>query len=143
MVVPGEGSTLLALQRATHATLNAIIEELADGSLGPAEANVLATLADGAPRTASDLAVQVGSRPTTMTSVLDRLAGRGLIERRAHPADRRAIQVELTAAGRKTAASVREAFERVEGRALADLNASTIATLRAALDKLAEVGHAH
>jgi MarR family transcriptional regulator, organic hydroperoxide resistance regulator len=138
-VASNSTSTLLALQRATHATLHAIVDELADSSTGPAEANVLATLADGAPRTASELAAQVGSRPTTMTSVLDRLTGRGLIERRPHPADRRAVQIELTAAGRAMAATVRDAFERIEERALAGLDASTIASLRGALDQLAEV----
>jgi MarR family transcriptional regulator, organic hydroperoxide resistance regulator len=137
------GSILLAVQRATHATLDAIADELGDRSLGPAEANVLATLSDGAPRTPSELAVQVGSRATTMTSVLDRLEARGLIGRGRHPVDRRAIQIELTAAGRKAAAMTREAFRRVAERALADLPESTLASLRAALDRMAEVRHGH
>ena len=137
-----DGSTLLALQRATHATLHAIADELPNASIGGAEANVLATLADGTPRTPSELAAQVGTRTTTMTSVLDRLEGRRLIRRRQHQADRRAIQVELTAAGRKAAATSRDAFRRVEAHALAGLPASTVTALRAALDRVAEVRHA-
>lgn len=134
-----DGSTLLALQRATHATLDAIAEQLGDASLGPAEANVLATLADGTPLTPSTLAAKIGSRTTTMTSVLDRLEARGLIARERHPGDRRAIQIELTASGRKAALSARDALRRVEARALAGLPASKVASLRAALDRMAEV----
>jgi DNA-binding MarR family transcriptional regulator len=138
-----DGSTLLALQRATHATLDAIASELADVALGPAEANVLATLADGVPRTASELAAGVGSRSTTMTSVLDRLERRGLIERGRHPDDRRAIWIELTASGRKLATTTRDAFRRVEEHTLADLSAAAISRLRDALDRMAEVRHVH
>lgn len=138
-MTPYDGSTLLALQRATHATLHAIADELADASIGAAEANVLATLADGTPRTPSELAMQVGSRTTTMTSVLDRLAGRRYIKREPHPVDRRAIQIELTAAGRKAASATQTAFQRVEAHALAGLPASTVTALRAALDRMAEV----
>lgn len=136
------GSTLLALQRATHATLDAIADELADASISAAEANVLATLADGTPRTPSELAAQVGSRTTTMTSVLDRLERRGFVKRGRHPADRRAIQIELTASGRRAATATRAAFRRAEARALAGLPASTIAALRTALDRMAEARHA-
>jgi DNA-binding MarR family transcriptional regulator len=141
-VVSHDGSVLLALQRATHATLHAISGHLGDTALGPAEANVLATLADGAPRTPSELAAEVGSRPTTMTSILDRLEGRELIARRRHPADRRALQIELTAPGRSAAAATRAAFQHVEERALQDLSASTITALRTALDRMAEVERA-
>jgi MarR family transcriptional regulator, organic hydroperoxide resistance regulator len=132
---------LLALQRATHATLDAIDAELADLAIGAAEANVLATLADGSPRTPSELAAQVGSRTTTMTSVLDRLEQRRFIRRGPHPTDRRAIQIELTAAGRRAATTTRAAFRRAEARALAGLPASTVAALRTALDRMAAVRH--
>jgi DNA-binding MarR family transcriptional regulator len=134
-----DGSTLLALQRATHATLDAIAEQLGDASLGPTEANVLATLADKTPRTPSTLAAAIGRRTTTMTSVLDRLEARGLIARARHPDDRRAIRIELTASGRKAAHAAREALRRVEERALAGLPAAKVAALRAALDWIAEL----
>jgi DNA-binding MarR family transcriptional regulator len=136
-VISHDGSTLLALQRATHATLQAIADELSDASIGPAEANVLATLADGPPRTPSELAAEVGSRTTTMTSILDRLEGRGLIQRSPHPLDRRAIRIELTKTGRKAATATRRAFGRVEARALAGLPAADVRSLRAALERMA------
>ena len=70
---------ILALQRATHATLHALARELAGRGLNSSETNVLAVLADGRPRAVGELAVATATRPTTLTSVLDRLAGRGLV----------------------------------------------------------------
>ncbi|HEY4024026.1 MAG TPA: MarR family transcriptional regulator, partial [Pseudonocardiaceae bacterium] len=72
-------SALLALQRATHASLHRLTSELTDLNLTAAEINALANLADGRPRIVSQLAAEVGSRPSTLTSVLDRLEGRGHI----------------------------------------------------------------
>ena len=45
----------------------------------------------------SELAAATGTRPTTLTSVLDRLERRGQISRGPAPGDRRAVLVELTA----------------------------------------------
>jgi MarR family transcriptional regulator, organic hydroperoxide resistance regulator len=140
--VPPDGwSALLALQRATHVTLDAAADELADLRLGAVELNVLANLADGTPRTASELAKAVGSRPTTMTSVLDRLEARGLLARHAHPRDRRALQIGLTANGRRTAAAVQRAFRTVERRALAGFSPAALDTFKRVLDALAGGGH--
>jgi DNA-binding MarR family transcriptional regulator len=58
-------------------------------------------------------------RRSTLTSVLDRLAGRGLILREASTLDRRTFLVSLTPSGRSLAARVHEALARVEARALA------------------------
>lgn len=132
---------LLRLQRATHVTLDAAAAELGDLRLGAAEMNVLANLADGTARTASELASAVGSRPTTMTSVLDRLEQRRLITRRADPADRRAIRIQLTAEGRRLGAAVRRAFRRVETRVLGRLPAATVAAFEEALAAMTGDGH--
>jgi MarR family transcriptional regulator, organic hydroperoxide resistance regulator len=141
-VANGDGwSALLALQRATHVTLEAVTEEIAGLKLGAAETNVLANLAVGGGRTISELSAAVGSRATTMTSVLDRLERRGLIARSPVPHDRRAIRIELTPDGRRAATAVRRAFRRVEKRALGDLPAQTLSALREALDALTGVQH--
>ena len=126
-------SIILALQRATHVTLTQIGRELADLHLSPSEINVLANLADGEDRTVTVLSQAVGSRPTTLTGVLDRLEGRALITRTAHPGDRRAVLVSLTPAGQETADRVRAAVSEVERRALAGLPPESVT---AALDVL-------
>jgi DNA-binding MarR family transcriptional regulator len=57
----------------------------------------------------------------TMTNRIDRLAERGLVERRPAPADRRGVLVRLTPEGRARVDSAMEDLLRVEGDFLADL----------------------
>ncbi|MFB6520488.1 MarR family winged helix-turn-helix transcriptional regulator [Streptomyces sp. NPDC056401] len=132
-------SALLALQRATHSTLQVLVAELAGLELTPSEINALANLADGHARTVSELGAAVGSRPTTLTSVLDRLARRGLITRGTRQGDRRVVLIELTETGRTTAAAIVEAVTDLEHRTLGRLSADEIAGLRAGLEALTEV----
>jgi DNA-binding MarR family transcriptional regulator len=132
-------SALLALQRATHATLQVLAAELVDLDLTASEINALANLADGRGRTVSELGAAVGIRPTTLTSVLDRLERRGHISRGARPGDRRVVLIELTASGQATAGTIREAIVALEARALATLPATALAGFRDALDALTEV----
>jgi DNA-binding MarR family transcriptional regulator len=133
-------SALLVLQRATHATLHLLSEQVAELGLTPAEVNALANLSDGSPRTVSALGRLVGAAPTTLTSVLDRLERRGHVTRDRHPSDRRAVVVELTPDGLRAARTIQQAIGRLERRALAGLDAEAISGLRAGLDALAEVG---
>ena len=102
-MVISEQSALIALQRATHATLHVLAAELADLDLTVSEINVLANLADGRSRTVSELGAAVGARPTTLTSVLDRLERRGHITRGSRAGDRRSVLIEFTPSGRRTA----------------------------------------
>ena len=137
--MPSEWSALLALQRATHATLHVLSAELADLDLTASEINVLANLADGRGRTVSELGAAVGSRPTTLTSVLDRLERRGHITRGTRPGDRRAVLIELTSSGQLAATTIRQAIAGLEHRALGGLPDDAIASLRAALQAMTEV----
>lgn len=138
-MISDDESILLALQRATHATFEALASELGDLTLPASELNVLANLADTGRRSVSALAAEVGSRATTMTSTLDRLERRGFLQRRPHPDDRRSSVAELTTTGRRAARRVRIAMGAVEDDALAELSPAERDTLRRALDALAAV----
>lgn len=133
-------SALLALQRATHATLQLIATELVDLDLTASEINALANLADGQGRTVSQLGAAVGSKPTTLTSVLDRLERRGHVTRTTRAGDRRSVLIELTESGRDTAAVITHAFAEIERRALGDLPAEAIAGFHAVLNALTKEG---
>ena len=137
--VPSGWSALLALQRATHATLQVLSAELVDLDLTASEINALANLADGRGRTVSELGAAAGTRPTTLTSVLDRLERRGHITRGTRPGDRRAVLIELTSSGRRAATTIRRAIADLEHRALDGLPPDAVAGLRAALQALTEV----
>jgi MarR family transcriptional regulator, organic hydroperoxide resistance regulator len=129
---------LVLLQRATHVTLQVLGTELADLGLTASELNVLANLADGQPRTVSEIGVAAGVRPTTLTGVLDRLSDKGLLTRAARSGDRRAVEISLTAAGARNAARVAKAFEAVEVRALGGVPASAVKQARRVLKALAD-----
>jgi MarR family transcriptional regulator, organic hydroperoxide resistance regulator len=129
---------VLALHRAAHLTVHALAAELAALDLTGSEINALANLADGRSRTVSELAVATGTRPTTLTSVLDRLERRGHITRGSRPGDRRAVLIELTPSGGRTAATVLQAITGLERRALATLPPGAVSALRTALHALTE-----
>ncbi|MEV5375565.1 MarR family transcriptional regulator [Streptomyces nondiastaticus] len=51
------------------------------------------------PMTMRELAERMACEPSNATFVIDKLEGRGLLERRPHPTDRRAKQLVLTGEG--------------------------------------------
>jgi MarR family transcriptional regulator, organic hydroperoxide resistance regulator len=139
-VIPDDHpGVITALHQATHATLHVLGARLASLGLTASEQTVLAVLADGRPRAVGGLAAAAGTRPTTLTSVLDRLAGRQLLTREVDPADRRSFLIGLTPAGRRTASTVRAAVTELEHRALGPLTPGQIAGFRAVTKALTEV----
>jgi DNA-binding MarR family transcriptional regulator len=133
------GSTILALHRATHATLHALTTRLADLDLPAADINVLANMADGAGRTVGALATATATRPSTLTSLLDRLARRGYIVRQNDPGDRRSFVVVLTPDGQAAAQRAAEAIADLERQALATVTPAQRAGFHALIDALTEV----
>lgn len=129
---------ILRLQQATHATLHLLATELAELDLTPSDLNALGNLSDGTARTVSELGAAVGSRPATMTGILDRLERRGLISRAARPGDRRAVQIQLTPDGERAAAQIRRTLQAVERRALAGLPPEAVDGARAVLRALTD-----
>jgi DNA-binding MarR family transcriptional regulator len=132
-VAVDQSEIILGLQQAAHATLQALTGELAGLRLSGAELNILAVLADGRARAVGELAAATATRPTTLTSVLDRLEDKGHVVRVPTPADRRSYAISLTGDGRRAAAAVDAAVRRLEQRALADLSDTDLAGFRAVL----------
>ena len=134
------GSVILRLQQATHATLHLLATDLAELGLAASDINALGNLADGVARTVSELGTAVGTKPATMTGILDRLERRGLITRAARPGDRRAVVIGLTEDGAEAATRIRRTMDDLERRALADLPAEAVDAARAVLRALTGAG---
>jgi DNA-binding MarR family transcriptional regulator len=132
-------SAILALHRATHATLHALTARLADLDLPAADINALANLADGTGRTVGALATATATRPSTLTSLLDRLARRGYIVRETDPGDRRSFVVRLTPDGQAAAVRAAGAIGELERQALATVTPQQRAGFHAVIDALTEV----
>jgi DNA-binding MarR family transcriptional regulator len=133
------GPLVLALHRATHATLGALQAALADLDLTASEINALANLADGRARSIGELAADTATKPTTLTSVLDRLARRGYIERQLDPADRRSFLVSLTDDGRQAAGAAQTAADDIERAVLATVTSADLAGFRTVTRAILEV----
>jgi MarR family transcriptional regulator, organic hydroperoxide resistance regulator len=67
--------------------------------LAPAQARALHELDLERPISMRELAERLKADPSNVTGLIDRLEARGLVERRAHPSDRRIKGLALTAAG--------------------------------------------
>jgi MarR family transcriptional regulator, organic hydroperoxide resistance regulator len=127
---------VLALHRTTHYTLHALGSALADLSLGAAEINALANLADRGALSVRELGAETGTRATTLTGVLDRLESRGYLTRELDATDRRSFRLPLTEAGQAVAARVHAAVADIERDALAGLSATQIAGFHAVITAL-------
>src|SRR5262249_22542516 len=102
LVVEGIVDRIVGLSRRLHREMD---ETLDDFGLNTGESKVLGILwRAGAPHRASPGALAKIEEPSrgAMTNGLDRLEEAGLVRRLPDPADRRAVQVELTDKGRQT-----------------------------------------
>jgi MarR family transcriptional regulator, organic hydroperoxide resistance regulator len=113
---------LTALHRAAHVTVHVLGAELAHLGLNASEQNVLAVLADGQVRSVGELAAATGTKPSTLTSVLDRLERQGHLERDVDYGDRRSVLIAPTRSGQEVAAAVHAASAALESSALASLS---------------------
>jgi DNA-binding MarR family transcriptional regulator len=129
---------VLALQRATHRTLQVLSFSLADLSLSAAEINVLANLGEGGTLNVRQLSERTGTRASTLTGLLDRLENRGFVTRELDPGDRRSFRLPLTEAGQAAAARVLAAIADLEREALARLDAAQLAGYHAVINALQE-----
>jgi DNA-binding MarR family transcriptional regulator len=130
---------LLALQRATHRTLQALGAALGELGLSAAEINVLANLGERGTLNVRQLSAQTGTRASTLTGILDRLENRGYLSRELDPADRRSFRLPLTGAGRAAATQILAAMAELEHHTLAGLSADQVAGYHAVIAALEEV----
>jgi len=72
----------------------------------------------------------------TLTGILDRLETMGLVERKPHPEDRRAVLVCLTPKGKKLAGELRKTMEQANREFLQTLTAKEEAAFKSLLNKV-------
>lgn len=78
------------------------------------EGHLLTYLLSYAPCPVSELHQVFGFKRSTLTSMLDRLAAQGLIDRTVHPSDRRSWMIGCTPKGKSHARKLRAALESFE-----------------------------
>lgn len=112
-------------------------ERLAPLGLQPRHFGLLTHLSQADGQTQQRLADTMGIHRNVMVGLIDDLEDRGLVQRRRHPADRRAHAVHLTAAARDLLVQAQQAADEHDAELLAPLHDADRACLIALLQRVA------
>jgi DNA-binding MarR family transcriptional regulator len=107
-----------------------------DGDAHPRDASLLATLQAQGPLSQQQLAAALGVNRTAMVKLIDRLEGRGLVERARNPDDRRAYLLLPTRAGTQTLAEMLPRMARADAELTEPLSPAEHERLNALLRAL-------
>jgi MarR family 2-MHQ and catechol resistance regulon transcriptional repressor len=99
----------IVLSRCYHAVSQIAEHSVAEAGLGLSDFAALEALLHKGPLTITEIQAKVLLASGSMTAAVDRLESKGLVIRKATPADRRAKVLELTPQGRRV---VEAAFRR-------------------------------
>jgi DNA-binding MarR family transcriptional regulator len=117
-------------------------EHLETIGLTPRMWGALNVLAAESPVSQQQLGRAIGMDPSSMVATIDELERRGLVQRRPHPADRRAHALHITEAGRDTLAEGRKLSVRAQAELLAPLDKDEREQLHDLLLRLAKAAGA-
>jgi DNA-binding MarR family transcriptional regulator len=111
--------------------------QLAPLGVEPRHAGMLLRLAANEGKAQQAVGELIGLNPTQMVFLVDELEGRGFVERRRNPEDRRSYALYLTPAGRDMLSKVHEAGRVHQARLGASLNESEQEQLAQLLRRIA------
>lgn len=100
---------------------------------------LMATLERGVSMTQRELAQRMPSDPSTVRAMLVLLEKRGLVERAPHPEDSRALQVKLTAVGRRKFRLLWKAGDDIREQLYAGISEAQMAELVRQLRRIEEL----
>jgi DNA-binding MarR family transcriptional regulator len=107
----GQLGVVDALAQLSFVVQEALGRIAAEHGLSIIQTRLLGVVRDRSPGM-NDLARYLELDKSSVTGLVDRAERRGLVRRKASSADRRAVEVSITAAGRKVATRVEAEFER-------------------------------
>jgi DNA-binding MarR family transcriptional regulator len=112
-------------------------ERLEPLGLKPPHAGVLRVIEEADGLSQQALGERLGLFPSRLVGMIDDLEGRGLVERRDSPIDRRSYALYLTPAGRKALDDIRRVGHEHQDALCAGLDAEERAQLRDFLTRIA------
>lgn len=116
-------------------------EECGDFGITPVQFGLLTILDRKSPLDQVTLATEVGIDRSNVADVVARLEGRGLVERRANPSDRRTRLVSITEDGREFRQRVHKCMQIAQERFLAPLDEEERALFMKLLRELIEANN--
>src|SRR5438270_10569743 len=103
----GSGTHLWLVVMKAHRTLERLaIRSIEASEVGLSDFAVMEMLLHKGPQPVNEIGRRIELTSGAITTAVDRLESRGLVTREAHPGDRRARIVRLTAAGEDQAARI-------------------------------------
>ena len=128
------------VHRATH-RIGLYLDDLRERGLTQGEAHILGLLAHSGPANVAELHRGLAHKRSTLTSILDRLAKRGLITRAVGETDRRTFVVRPTAKGRKLAQRIQRHLSALERAVARRVNAADIRGFKKVVAALEQEAH--
>jgi DNA-binding MarR family transcriptional regulator len=124
------------LRRVSAILKSALEAEFEPLGLRTSEATLLMAVGESPGRTQAEIGRDLRIKPANMVPLVARLAAAGFLER--IPGARRAITLQLTAAGEAQLAAVRQALQRHEARITQSLSDADKAVVMRALTTIAD-----
>jgi MarR family transcriptional regulator, 2-MHQ and catechol-resistance regulon repressor len=126
----------LVLMKAHRALEGRAIASIESAKVGLSDFGVMELLLHKGPQPVNEIGRRISLTSGAITTAVDRLESRGLVTREAHPSDRRARIVRLTALGEKEARKVFASHKAAMDLAASTLSKSERTTLIQLLKKL-------
>jgi DNA-binding MarR family transcriptional regulator len=133
---PAAGLAFLLSQVGAHAAAR-FAERLEPLGLKPAHAGILGVIRQTDGLSQQALGEKLGAFPSRLVALLDELEGRGLVERRDSPTDRRSYALYLTEAGRAALEQIGRVGRAHQDALCAALDESERARLAGLLTRIA------
>jgi DNA-binding MarR family transcriptional regulator len=123
-------------RRATLVIIGRFLERMAVYELRPVDFSVLSLITHNAGITSRQLCTALSILPPNLVGMVNALEKRGLIARKPHPHDGRAVGLHLTAAGRALMADAEGTARALEDEVTVRLSATERKTLMRLLQKI-------
>jgi DNA-binding MarR family transcriptional regulator len=123
-------------RRAALAVIGVFLQRMAPFGLRPVDFSVLTLIAHNPGITSRQLCAALDILPPNLVGMIKSLDQRGLIERRAHPCDRRAQGLHLSSVGEQLQERAQDTVTRLESEVASRLSASELDTLKTLLHKV-------
>jgi DNA-binding MarR family transcriptional regulator len=123
-------------RRAALAVIGVFLQRMAPFGLRPVDFSVLTLIAHNPGITSRQLCAALDILPPNLVGMIKNLDQRGLIERRAHPTDRRSQGLHLSSAGKKMQKSAQATATQLENDVASRLSADELDQLKTLLRKV-------
>ena len=123
-------------RRAALSIIELFLERLAPYGLKPVDFSVLSTIAHNPGVTSRQLCAALNLLPPNLVGLIQSLEARGLIERKPHPHDGRAVGLHATAKGQALMVQAEQTATELENEKTAKLTPAERKTLLSLLQKI-------